>query len=342
MTDPTRDDTVRAASEADMTWSTPDPAVPAEQLTDRELIARAEHCDEIAHAGDSANQAAALRELDAAWEEAERRATDQAPASVPAQVAGYIGLVREDYDRALSAEAATWRDQLHTALPGAGTARAGQPALRTADQHGAYHDGRPAVGAHDDQPYNPAAEYGDVDWREPSSDGEAAARTGYIRDHFPVAPGWAPLPLTEVEDAMEDAAERAVLSDRAHDHDPYAWAEYERLRALDSLVPLPARQDALDDLRDEEANGDLHDEVVAPTTVASGELEVVRCGPFGRGTRDLPAGSAVDVDEEQRREQLNRWHDDDRNLFEVAENDRGDTDNGADGTAGVSSQGWSR
>src|SRR3954467_5273585 len=104
MIDPTRDDTVRAASEADMTWPTPDPTLPAEQLTDRELIARAEHCDEIAHAGDPVVQAAALRELDAAWDEAERRAADQPPLSTSAQVAGYIGLVREDDARALAAE----------------------------------------------------------------------------------------------------------------------------------------------------------------------------------------------------------------------------------------------
>ena len=45
------------------------------------------------------------------------------------------------------------------------------------------------------------------------------------------------------------ARERAVHSDWAHDHDPYAWAEYRRLEALAELAPLPER-DALDDLPD--------------------------------------------------------------------------------------------
>jgi hypothetical protein len=102
---------------ADPAWPTPHPTLPPEQLTDRELIARAAYCDDIAHTGRPADQAAALRNLDAAWDEAERRAAGQPPSSVPAQVAGYIGLVREDYDHALAAEAATWRQQLDAALP---------------------------------------------------------------------------------------------------------------------------------------------------------------------------------------------------------------------------------
>jgi len=45
----------------------------------------------------------------------------------------------------------------------------------TADEQEAYLDSRPAGG-----PYNPTAEYGDPDWREPESDDEAAARTAHL------------------------------------------------------------------------------------------------------------------------------------------------------------------
>ncbi len=115
MSEPTDEHT--RTVEADPAWPTPDPTLPPEQLTNRELIARAAYCDEIAHTGSPADQAAALRDLDAAWDEAERRAAGQPAISIPAQVAGYIGLVREDYDHALAAEAATWRQQLDAALP---------------------------------------------------------------------------------------------------------------------------------------------------------------------------------------------------------------------------------
>src|SRR5437764_39757 len=121
-----------------------------------------------------------------------------------------------------------------------------------AEHHEAYLDSRPDATT----VYNPAAEYGDADWREPASNAEAAARTAWLTENTPHATGWPTRPLTEVENALEDAQERAVLADRAHDPDPYAWAEYQRLQALDRLAPLPAH-DALDDLpRDERGRPD--------------------------------------------------------------------------------------
>lgn len=124
---------------------------------------------------------------------------------------------------------------------GPGTPR---PALWwPAEWHAAYLDSRPDETSR----YNPAAEYGDPDWREPASDVEAAARTTWLAENTPPTPGWPSRPLTEVENALEDAQERAVLADRAHDPDPYAWAEFQRLQALDRLAALPAH-DALDDL----------------------------------------------------------------------------------------------
>jgi|SRR3954452_14859878 hypothetical protein len=103
-------------------WPITNRMLPVEQLTDRELIARAEYCDQIAHTDNAAGQAAALRDLEAVWDEAERRAVGQPAVSLPAQVAGYIGLVREDDDHALAAEAAAWRQHLDAALasPGLG------------------------------------------------------------------------------------------------------------------------------------------------------------------------------------------------------------------------------
>ncbi|MDD7942503.1 hypothetical protein PHK61_29225 [Actinomycetospora lutea] len=366
------------AQQVDVPWPTPDPTVPLEQLTDRELIARAEYCDEVAHTGTPVDRVSALRELDAAWDEAEHRAAHHPPASLPAQVAGYIGLVREDYDHALAAETATWRNQLDAVLPpaervldapsdqlvppaldlaaeqapavgkpdGRGLAdwdsaaaiaeRDGHVALDptvpggfraltaderqvlvddarpsgsgawNADQHVAYLDSRPDAASGQGMLYDPAAEYGDAGWREPASDEEAAARTAYVRDSFPSAPGWSPRPLTQVEDAIEDAAERAVLSYRAHDHDPRAWAEYERLLALDSLAPLPDERDALDDLH---ADGD-HDRLVAPRTAEHPEVDGTR-GRSGFAACELDAASPDETEAEQRRAQLNRWHDDD-------------------------------
>ena len=117
----------------------------------------------------------------------------------------------------------------------------------TAAHHEAYLDSRPDPSS----PYNPAAEYGDPDWREPASDDEAAARTTWLAEHTQPAPGWQRAPGTEVDtevdQALDAARERAVHSDWAHDHDPYAWAEHDRLQALAALAPLP-EHDALDDV----------------------------------------------------------------------------------------------
>ncbi|MDD7965513.1 hypothetical protein [Actinomycetospora lemnae] len=468
MSEPTHDHT--RTVEADPAWPAPDPTLPPEQLTDRELIARAAYCDEIAHTGSPAAQAAALRDLDAAWDEAERRAAGLPAISVPAQVAGYIGLVREDYDHALAIEAATWRQQLDTALPhsepahglaagrGAGSelmvgeradraqslAQAAgldvagydpdtdvytdtdtgqvvrldgrpaakdlgavdweassaiaerdgfvlvdpsapggvrpltteeratlveqahtdtqvQPARWTADEHEAYLDSRPR----ETSPFNPAADYGDPDWREPASDGEAAARTAWLEENTPAAPGWSLPPSTEVDDALEDARERAVHSDWAHDHDPYAWAEYQRLEALAELAPLPER-DALDDLprlgRDEPDRGSVQDSHgedrrVREHLADEGGSDDSRSGGSSTGavTKAAGADDPVTADdtaqpddperlrqrveglratiaareasvEGERREQLLRWHDDDHRATDVQLDTRCDGD----------------
>ena len=224
------------------------------------------------------------------------------------------------------------------------------------------------TGLHSESPYRPDAEWGDPDYREPASDAEAAARTAYVREHFP-ATGWTPRANTELEDALDDASERAVLSDRAHDPDPQAWAEYRRLLALDQLAPLPTDRDALDDPpHGERGQGDYSDDAAqlrttgttriascaitsptkppraaaagttgpSPTPKAAGGPRPAR-GQRARATRPRPptpptpttpsgcdAASRTsapssrpetthpaDIEGEQRREQLARWHDDD-------------------------------
>ena len=144
------------------------------------------------------------------------------------------------------------RAQLREADDLAASSTARGTAGWTAEQHVTYLDGRPGAA----WPYNPAAEYGDQDWREPASDAEAAARAAWLAENTSPASGMVGRPLTEVEDAVDDAQERAVLSDRAHDPDPSAWAEYDRLVALDQLAPLATDRDALDDL----THDDLPDE----------------------------------------------------------------------------------
>ncbi|GAA4785681.1 hypothetical protein GCM10023200_19540 [Actinomycetospora chlora] len=477
MSEPTDDQT--RTVEADPAWPTPDPTLPPEQLTDRELIARAAYCDEIAHTGSAGDQAAALRDLDAAWDEAERRAAGQPAISIPAQVAGYIGLVREDYDHALAVEAATWRQQLGTALPPGESAlglaadrvpstaaarRAGgeltvgeradraqslaqaagldvagydpdtdvypdpdtgrvvrlnglpaakdlgavdgeassaiverdgfvlidptapggvrpltaderatlaeqartgtrvQPARWTADEDEAYLDSRPD----ETSPFNPAADYGDPDWREPASDAEAAARIAWLEENTPPTPGWSLPPSTEVDDALDAARERAIHSDWAHDHDPYAWPEYQRLEALAELAPLPER-DALDDLprsgRDEPDRGSVQDwhgedRRVREHVADEGGSDDSRSGGSSTGavtTKAAGADDPVTADdtappddserlrqrvedlratiaaweasvEGERREQLIRWHDDDHRATDVQPDTRGDVD----------------
>ncbi len=194
----------------------------------------------------------------------------------------------------------------------------------TGDEHAAYLESRGEVAG-----YNPAAEYGDPDWREPASDAEAAARVAYLDTHrSSAAPPPRPRDLTEVERAIEDAAERAVLADRAHDPDPAAWAEYERLLALDSLTPLPTQQDdhggsregwAVDEqimahhLRDEAALG--HPRQATPAAPADREGPIgAGLDPLSRSPSGLGAGAqdAADDLSDARRDQLNRWHQDDQ------------------------------
>lgn len=287
---------------------------------------------------------------------------------------------------------------------GTGTARTALP--WPARRHEAYPDSRPDATSR----YNPAAEYGDPDWREPASNLEAAARTTWLAENTPSAPGWPTRPLTPVEVALQDAAERAVLSDGAHDDDPYAWVEYERLKALDRLAPAPAH-DALNDLPlDEHGRRDTltvperhhaewrdQDQVVrdhrADEAAFDGQddgdtangLTADRDGPFtdaqGRwpptgawaaGTCDPSRANtsgyleapddperlrqriealraALDAeaqeslpDDEQRREQLVRWHDDDHYATHTGTGADLDSFHHETGDGGQGESGWAR
>jgi hypothetical protein len=245
------------------------------------------------------------------------------------------------------------------------------------------------MGRHSESPYRLAAERGDPDYREPASDAEAAARTDYVHEHFP-ATGWTARANTEIEDALDDASERAVLSDRAHDPDPQAWAEYHRLLALDQLAPLPTDRDTLDDpphrepgqgddsddttqpqndwhhedrvprdhLADEAAQsgGSSHDGPFTDTQgrrwASTGAWAAGTCDPANatdtthpddperlrRRVEDLRAELAIrddappDMEEELRREQLARWHDDDAAGDGL--DGRGETPDDGEGRAG--------
>jgi hypothetical protein len=463
MTEPTHDDTSSPSSAeaaaSDLDW--PMLVLPPEQLTDRELIARAEYCDQIARTGRPADRAAALRDLDAARDEAERRAEGEPADSVAAQVAGYIGLVREDDDQALASKAAIWRRQLDAVLPpavlppsdraladvpvqrgsaalgpdsdeaplderqlqellvnetplrralirgsftdgitpvpvqsrgrdrtdgeavltveqradraqslaqGAGVDVAGYdpdtdvytdpdtgqtvrldgrpadgpPTGWAADGHEAYLDSRPDETSASSWAYNPGAEYGDPDWREPASDDEAAARTAWLDENTAPATGWVRRPPTEAEDALDNAGEQAVLSDRAHDHDPVAWAEYQRLLALSELAPLSDQPDALDRRQAEEAEemaveeaeryvdheGQSWPSVDAWVTARADPAKVADTSHpddlprLRQRLADLQAQQSTEADGEQeadqRREQLARWHHDDYGSTDTA------------------------
>ena len=193
-----------------------------------------------------------------------------------------------------------------------------------------------------------------------------------------------------------------MLSDRAHDPDPQAWAEYRRLLALDQLAPLPTERDALDDpmhdahqnepqpaqdqwthdssppdgsrqdwdhedrvLRDHladeaaQSGGSRHDGPFTDTQgrrwASTGAWAAGTCDPakatdtthpddperLRRRLEDLRAELATrddappDMEEEQRREQLARWHDDDHRGPTRGDIDaRGETPDDGEGGAG--------
>lgn len=91
----------------------------------------------------------------------------------------------------------------------------------TAAEQEAYLDSRPVGG-----PYNPAAKYGDPDWREPESDAEAAARTAHLdaapRD--PETAAWVErvAAISAEEKALVDAGVELEHARATHDPDEVA------------------------------------------------------------------------------------------------------------------------
>lgn len=96
------------------------------------------------------------------------------------------------------------------------------------DRSEAYLDSRPVGGL-----YNPAAEYGDPDWREPESDDEAAARTAHLaaQPRDPATLAWIErvAAISETDRALVEA--EIALSHAQATHDPdeiaEAYADYQ-------------------------------------------------------------------------------------------------------------------
>ena len=89
------------------------------------------------------------------------------------------------------------------------------------------------------------------------------------------------------------------------------------------LAHGPFERLRVDDLH---ADGD-HDRLVTQRTAQHPEADSTR-GRYGSAARELEAASPDETEAEQRRAQLNRWHDDDRSALEPSEIDRVDADTG--------------
>lgn len=101
----------------------------------------------------------------------------------------------------------------------------------TAAEQEAYLDSRPVGG-----PYNPAADYGDSDWREPESDDEAAARTAHLaaQPRDPETTAWVEriAAISEEEKALIDASVELEHARATHDPDEIAAAHATHQAAL--------------------------------------------------------------------------------------------------------------
>lgn len=93
----------------------------------------------------------------------------------------------------------------------------------TAAEQEAYLGSRPIGG-----PYNPAADYGDPDWREPESDDEAAARTAHLdaQPRDPETTAWVEriAAISAEEKALIDAGIELEHARATHDPDEIADA----------------------------------------------------------------------------------------------------------------------
>lgn len=128
------------------------------------------------------------------------------------------------------------------------------------DRSEAYLDSRPVGG-----PYNPRAEYGDPDWREPESDDEAAARTAHLeaQPRSPETLGWIER-IAAISEQDRDVIEAGIAMTHAqatHDPDEIAEATANYQAAVAASYARPDRgvhdqpesgEDELSDLLDGE------------------------------------------------------------------------------------------
>lgn len=138
------------------------------------------------------------------------------------------------------------------------------------DRSEAYLDSRPVGG-----PYNPAAEYGDPDWREPESDDEAAARTAHLdaQPRSPETREWIErvAAISAEERAEIDAGVELTHAQATHDPDEIADADA-RYQAALRAREASERQTERGEHGDEEA-GELPWWVDGEFTEPEDELE---------------------------------------------------------------------
>ena len=129
----------------------------------------------------------------------------------------------------------------------------------TAAESEAYLDSRPVAG-----PYNPAAEYGDPDWREPESDDEAAPRTAhlYAQPRDSETQAWVEriAAISQEEKALVDASVELEHARATHDPGEIVDARADYEAALAALEARDRGEREPDESQESQAREPEHDE----------------------------------------------------------------------------------
>lgn len=129
------------------------------------------------------------------------------------------------------------------------------------DRSEAYLDSRPVGG-----PYNPAAEYGAPDWREPASDDEAAARTEHLaaQPRDPETQAWIErvAAISAQGRALIDAEIALTHAQATHDPDEIAeaYADYQAEVAASYARPRQPEHPELQDSEPQDSEREYEEE----------------------------------------------------------------------------------